>query len=400
MLRTHCQTSGVSLTEQDPFNNIVRTTVEAMAAVLGGTQSLHTNSYDEALALPGDEAARIARNTQLILAGETGIPHVVDPLGGSYFVESLTASLVEAASALIDEVEELGGMTRAIEAGLPKLRIEESAARRQARIERGDDTVVGVNRYRNEAEPEVDIREIDNTAVRVAQIRRLEEVRQSRDEGAVGEALDALGAGAAGDGNLLELSIAAARVRATLGEISDVMEGVFTRHSAVLRPVSGVYGAAWQGAAEFGEVRALVDAFSSEEGRQPRMLVAKLGQDGHDRGARIIASAFADLGFDVDIGPLFQTPAEAAQQAVESDVHVIGVSTQAAGHRTLVPQLVAALAKLAATDIQVVVGGVVPPQDHAMLRDAGVSAIFGPGTHIPAAAAQVLELIRSQRQAA
>ncbi len=400
MLRTHCQTSGVSLTEQDPFNNIVRTTVEAMAAVLGGTQSLHTNSFDEALALPGDEAARIARNTQLILAGETGIPHVVDPLGGSYFVESLTASLVEAASALIDEVEELGGMTRAIEAGLPKLRIEESAARRQARIERGDDTVVGVNRYRNEAEPEVEIREIDNSAVRVSQIRRLEEVRRNRDEEAVRGALDALSAGAAGDGNLLELSIAAARVRATLGEISDAMEGVFTRHSAVLRPVSGVYGAAWQGAGEFCEVRALVDAFSGEEGRQPRMLVAKLGQDGHDRGARIIASAFADLGFDVDIGPLFQTPAEAAHQAVESDVHVIGVSTQAAGHRTLVPQLVAALAKLAATDIQVVVGGVVPPQDHAMLREAGVSAIFGPGTHIPAAAAQVLELIRSQRQAA
>ncbi len=400
MLRTHCQTSGVSLTEQDPFNNIVRTTVEAMAAVLGGTQSLHTNSYDEALALPGDEAARIARNTQLILAGETGMTHVVDPLGGSYFVESLTASLVEAACALIDEVEELGGMTRAIEAGLPKLRIEESAARRQARIERGDDTVVGVNRYRNEAEPEVDIREIDNTAVRVAQIRRLKEVRRNRDERVVREALDALGAGAAGDGNLLELSMAAARVRATLGEISDAMEGVFTRHSAVLRPVSGVYGAAWQGAAEFDEVRALVDAFSGEEGRQPRMLVAKLGQDGHDRGARIIASAFADLGFDVDVGPLFQTPAEAAQQALESDVHVIGVSTQAAGHRTLVPQLVAALAELAATDIRVVVGGVVPPQDHAMLLDAGVSAIFGPGTRIPAAAAQVLELIRSQRQAA
>ena len=371
-----------------------------MAAVLGGTQSLHTNSFDEALALPGDEAARIARNTQLILAGETGIPHVVDPLGGSYFVESLTASLVEAASRLIDEVEEMGGMTRAIEAGLPKLRIEESAARRQARIERGDDTVVGVNRFRNEAEPEVEIREIDNTAVRDAQIRRLEEVRQSREEGAVKTALDALAAGAAGDGNLLELSIAAARVRATLGEISDALEGVFTRHSAVLRPVSGVYGAAWQGADEFCEVRARIDAFSAEEGRQPRMLVAKLGQDGHDRGARIIASAFADLGFDVDIGPLFQTPAEAAQQAVESDVHVIGVSTQAAGHRTLVPQLVAALAKLSATDIQVVVGGVVPPQDHAMLREAGVSAIFGPGTHIPGAAADVLELIRRQRQAA
>ncbi|MDE0242563.1 MAG: methylmalonyl-CoA mutase [bacterium] len=400
MLRTHCQTSGVSLTEQDPFNNIVRTTVEAMAAVLGGTQSLHTNSYDEALALPGDEASRIARNTQLILAGETGIPHVVDPLGGSYFVESLTASLVEAASQLIDEVEEMGGMTRAIEAGLPKLRIEESAARRQARIERGDDTVVGVNRYRNEAEPEVEIREIDNTAVRVAQIRRLEEVRQSRDDGAVKSALDALAAGAAEDGNLLELSIAAARVRATLGEISHALEGVFTRHSAVLRPVSGVYGAAWQGADEFCQVRERVDAFSAEEGRQPRMLVAKLGQDGHDRGARIIASAFADLGFDVDIGPLFQTPGEAAQQAVESDVHVIGVSTQAAGHRTLVPQLVAALAKLSATDIQVVVGGVVPPRDHAMLREAGVSAIFGPGTHIPDAAAHVLDLIRSQRRAA
>ena len=400
MLRTHCQTSGVSLTEQDPCNNIVRTTVEAMAAVLGGTQSLHTNSYDEALALPGDEAARIARNTQLILAEETGIPHVVDPLGGSYFVESLTASLADAAGRLIDEVEEMGGMTRAIERGLPKLRIEESAARRQARIERGDETIVGVNRYRTKDHSGIEIRDIDNAAVRGAQIERLRSVRENRDEAALRAALDTLTRGAAGNGNLLELSIAAARARATVGEISDAMEKIFTRHAAVARPVSGVYGAAWQGAEEFRDVRALVDAFSAEEGRQPRILIAKLGQDGHDRGARVIATAFADLGFDVDIGPLFQTPQEAARQAVESDVHVVGVSTQAAGHKTLVPQLIAALADLGASDIRVVVGGVVPPQDHAMLREAGVSAIFGPGTHIPKAAIEVLDLVRSRRQAA
>ncbi len=395
MLRTHCQTSGVSLTEQDPFNNIVRTTVEALAAVLGGTQSLHTNSYDEALALPSDEAARIARNTQLILAEETGIPHVVDPLGGSYFVESLTHSLAGEARALIGEIEEMGGMTRAIEAGLPKLRIEESAARRQARIERGEETIVGVNRYRSDGLADVEVRAIDNSSVRSAQIERLATVRRERDGKAADAALEALSQGAAARGNLLELSIAAARARATVGEISDAMERVFTRHAAVTRQISGVYGAAWQGGEAFREVRRRVDRFSAEEGRQPRILVAKLGQDGHDRGARVIATAFADLGFDVDIGPLFQTPEEAARQAIESDVHVVGVSTQAAGHKTLVPQLIAGLADLGGGDIRVVVGGVVPPQDHAMLREAGVAAVFGPGTRIPEAAAEVLDLVRA-----
>ena len=400
MLRTHCQTSGVSLTEQDPYNNIMRTAYEAMAAVLGGTQSLHTNSFDEALALPSDEAARIARNTQLILAEETGIADVVDPLGGSYFVESLTSSIVAAARELIDEVEAMGGMTRAIQAGVPKLRIEESAARRQARIERGEDVIVGVNRYRTDSTRQVEIRDIDNTAVREAQVERLERIRAGRDASACEAALTALTNGAGGEANLLALSIEAARARATVGEISDAMEKIFTRYHAETRSISGVYGAAWEGGEPFRVARERVEAFSREQGRRPRILVVKLGQDGHDRGARVIATAFADLGFDVDIGPLFQTPEEAARQAVENDVHIVGVSTQAAGHKTLVPQLLAALEELNAAEILVVVGGVVPPQDYGMLERAGVSAVYGPGTDIPEAAVEILDLLGARRPAA
>ncbi|MDA0218289.1 MAG: methylmalonyl-CoA mutase [Proteobacteria bacterium] len=400
MLRTHCQTSGVSLTEQDPYNNVVRTAYEAMAAVLGGTQSLHTNSFDEALALPSDFAARIARNTQLILSEETGITHVVDPLGGSYYIEALTHSLAAAAQELIDEVEGLGGMTKAIETGMPKLRIEESAARRQAAIDRGEEVVVGVNKYRAKNPDQVDVRDIDNTAVRQSQVARLKKIRASRDEAACKAALDALTEGAKGDGNLLALSIEAARVRATVGEISDAMEAVFTRHRAVTRSISGVYGAAWEDDPGFQAIRSRIDAFHAAQGRRPRMLVVKLGQDGHDRGAKVIATAFADIGFDVDIGPLFQTPEEAARQAIENDVHVVGVSSQAAGHKTLVPQLLAALREQGAGDIKVVVGGVVPPQDYAMLKEAGVSAVFGPGTNIPKAAAEILDLVEGQQAAA
>jgi methylmalonyl-CoA mutase len=400
MLRTHCQTSGVSLTEQDPYNNVVRTAYEAMAAVLGGTQSLHTNSFDEALALPSDFAARIARNTQLILAEETGVTNVVDPLGGSYYIESLTQALVDEAQALIDEVEGMGGMTKAIEAGMPKLRIEESAARRQARIDRGEEVIVGVNKYVADDPQQVDVRDIDNSAVRESQIARLKRVRAERDEAACQAALEALTEGAKGDGNLLALSIEAARARATVGEISDAMESVFTRHRAVTRSISGVYGAAWEGNAAFEAIRAQVAAFAETNGRRPRMLVVKLGQDGHDRGAKVIATAFADIGFDVDVGPLFQTPEEAARQAIENDVHIIGVSTQAAGHKTLVPQLIAALAAQGASDIRVVVGGVVPPQDYAMLKQAGVAAVYGPGTNIPEAAAEIIGILGDGRQAA
>ena len=401
MLRTHCQTSGVSLTSQDPYNNVVRTAVEALAATLGGTQSLHTNAFDEALALPTEASARIARNTQLILREETGITRVVDPLAGSYYVESLTASLAGAARALIDEVEALGGMTRAVAAGMPKLRIEEAAARRQARVDRGEDVVVGVNRYASDDAAEVDILDIDNTAVREAQIARLEPVRAERASAPWRDSLAALGACAeSGEGNLLECAAAAARARATVGEISDALERVWTRHRAVTPSISGVYGAAYEGDEGFARIRADIEAFAREEGRRPRMLVVKLGQDGHDRGARIIATAFADLGFDVDVGPLFQTPEEAARQAIENDVHVVGVSSQAAGHKTLVPALVEALRALDAPDIAVVCGGVIPPQDYAMLRSAGVSAIYGPGAHIPAAAAEVLEVVKQQRLAA
>ncbi|HZM37881.1 MAG TPA: methylmalonyl-CoA mutase [Acidimicrobiales bacterium] len=400
MLRTHCQTSGVSLTEQDPYNNIVRTAVEAMAAVLGGTQSLHTNSFDEALGLPTDFSARIARNTQLILAEETGIPHVVDPLAGSYYVEALTQELADQAWALIQEVEELGGMTRAVASGMPKLRIEESAARRQAAVDRGDEVIVGVNKYQPANPDHVDVLSIDNTEVRRQQIARLERVRAERDPAACEQALRRLTEGAAGDGNLLALCIDAARARATVGEMSDAMERVFGRHKAEIRSIQGVYGSAYSGDDEFGRVQAEVEAFAQAEGRRPRLLVVKMGQDGHDRGAKVIATAFADLGFDVDIGPLFQTPAEAARDAVDNDVHVVGVSSQAAGHRTLVPQLIEELHAAGADDVVVVCGGVIPPQDYDALTDAGVAAIFGPGTNIPAAARKVLDLLRQSRPAA
>ena len=402
-LRTHCQTSGVSLTEQDPYNNVIRTTIEAMAAVLGGTQSLHTNALDEAIALPTPFSARIARNTQLILQEETGIPHVIDPLGGSYYVESLTASLATEAMKLISEVEALGGMTKAVESGMPKLRIEESAARRQARIDRGEDVIVGVNKYQSDGEPakELHLLDIDNTRVRDQQIARLRKIRATRDEGKCRTALDALTkAASSGQGNLLALSIEATRARATVGEISDALEKVFTRHRATTRSISGVYGAAYAGDTGFQRIQAEVRGFAEEEGRRPRLLVVKLGQDGHDRGAKIIATAFADIGFDVDIGPLFQTPEEAARQAIENDVHVIGVSSQAAGHKTLVPQLVAALRAAGADDILVICGGVIPPQDYEYLMKAGVAAIYGPGTNIPLAASEILGFIRRRRKAA
>ena len=394
MLRTHCQTSGVSLTEQDPYNNVVRTAYEAMAAVLGGTQSLHTNSFDEALGLPTDTSARIARNTQLILAEETGVPHVIDPLAGSYYIEALTNDLADKSWNLIEEVEGLGGMTKAVASGMPKLRIEESAARRQARVDRGEDVIVGVNKYRPEHPEHVDILDIDNTKVREQQIARLDKVRTSRDAAACQAALDALEAGARGNGNLLALCVDAARARATVGEMSDAMERVFGRHKAETRAISGVYSAAYSDDPDFVAIRDAVTEFARAEGRQPRMLVAKMGQDGHDRGAKVVGTAFADLGFDVDFGPLFETPAEVAKAAIENDVHVIGVSSQAAGHKTLVPQLVDELRAQGAGDIVVIVGGVIPPQDYGFLKEHGVAEIFGPGTNIPAAAKRVLDLLR------
>jgi methylmalonyl-CoA mutase len=401
MLRTHCQTSGVSLTGQDPYNNIIRTTIEALAAVLGGTQSLHTNAYDEALALPTDTSARIARNTQLVLREETGITRVIDPLAGSYYVESLTHSLVTEARKLIEEVESIGGMTKAVESGMPKLRIEEAAAQRQARVDRGEDIVVGVNRFQPESEEEIDILTIDNTAVREAQVKRLLAVRDARDASACAAALAALTAAAKdGSGNLLVLAVTAARARATVGEISDALEEVYGRHKAEIRSIAGVYGAAYAGDEEFAKIQADVNKFADEEGRRPRMLVVKLGQDGHDRGAKTIATAFADIGFDVDIGPLFQTPAEAAKQAVENDVHIVGVSSQAAGHQSLVPELMQHLRAEGADDILVVCGGVIPPRDYPDLMQAGVAAVYGPGTNIPDAAREVLQLIRSARVAA
>ncbi|MFO0566472.1 MAG: methylmalonyl-CoA mutase [Polyangiaceae bacterium] len=397
MLRTHCQTSGVSLTEQDPHNNVVRTTIEAMAAVLGGTQSLHTNSFDEAIALPSDFAARIARNTQLVIQHETGIAKVVDPFAGSYFMESLTHALAAKARAIIDEVEAMGGMTRAVEAGMPKLRIEEAAARRQARIDRGSDVIVGVNKFQLEQEPPVEVRVVDNTKVRLAQIERLERVRNSRDASRVTAALEALSRAAeSGSGNLLELSIEAARARASVGEISSALERVYGRHRAESRSITGVYGSYYESDPKWGALRQRIEAFATKEGRRPRILVAKMGQDGHDRGAKVIATAFADAGFDVDVGPLFQTPAEVARQAVENDVHAVGVSTQAAGHLTLVPELIAELRKAGAGDVVVVCGGVIPSQDYPALAEAGVSAVFGPGTSIPAAAARVLEVLEAR----
>ncbi|WP_374440883.1 methylmalonyl-CoA mutase [Stella sp.] len=400
-LRTHCQTSGVSLTEQDPYNNVVRTAIEAMAAVLGGTQSLHTNSFDEALALPTPFSARIARNTQLIIAEETGVPHVVDPLAGSYYVERLTADLADAARRLIAEVEELGGMTRAVESGMPKLRIEEAAARRQAAIDTGAEVIVGVNKYRPETAETVDVLSIDNTKVREAQIARLNTVKNRRDGARCRAALDALSAVAeTGQGNLLAAAIEAARARATVGEISDALERVFTRHRATVQSVSGVYGGALAEDAGFRRIQAEVEAFARDEGRRPRMLVVKMGQDGHDRGAKVIATAFADIGFDVDIGPLFQTPEEAARQAIENDVHVVGVSTQAAGHLTLVPQIIAEMRRMGGGDIVVVCGGVIPPKDYDALKEAGVAAIYGPGTNIPHAASEILGLVARRRKAA
>jgi len=397
MLRTHCQTSGVSLAEQDPYNNVVRTAYEAMSAVLGGTQSLHTNSLDEAIGLPTDHSARIARNTQLILQEETGVTNVVDPLAGSYYVEKLTHDLAEAAWTLIQEVEDMGGMTKAVASGMPKLRIEEAAATRQAMIDKGDEVIVGVNKYRRDKEEPIDILDIDNAAVRASQIERLTRIRADRDEAACSAALAALGEGAAGTSNLLELAIEAARARATVGEISMAMEKVFGRHRAEVKTLAGVYGAAYEGDAGFAAIQASVEDFAKSDGRRPRMLVVKMGQDGHDRGAKVIATAFADIGFDVDVGPLFQTPAEAAQDAVDNDVHVIGISSQAAGHKTLAPQLVQALRDAGAEDIIVICGGVIPQQDYQFLYDAGVKAIFGPGTNIPDAAQDILNIIRDTR---
>lgn len=394
VLRTHCQTSGVSLTSKDPYNNVMRTTIEAMSAVLGGTQSLHTNSFDEALALPTEFSARIARNTQLVIQEETGITNVVDPLAGSYYVESLTDELVQAGRKMIDEVEELGGMTKAVETGLPKLRIEEAAAQRQARIDRGEEVIVGVNKYQLEVEPEVDVLDIDNSAVRESQVARLEQVRSSRDAQACEQALEALKQGAASGENLLALAVNAARARATVGEISDALEAQWGRHKATQRSISGVYGAAYEGDEGFMTIKNKVEAFAENHGRRPRMLVVKMGQDGHDRGAKVIATAFADLGFDVDVGPMFQTPEEAAQQAIENDVHIVGVSSQAAGHKTLVPQLIASLREQGAEEIIVICGGVIPPKDYDQLRADGVAAIFGPGTNIPEAAEEVLGLVK------
>ena len=399
MLRTHCQTSGVSLTSEEPYNNIIRTTIEALAAVLGGTQSLHTNSFDEELALPTDFSARIARNTQLILREESGVPRVIDPLGGSYYVESLTASLVAAAARLIDEVEDLGGMTEAVASGMPKLRIEESAARRQARIDRGEEVVVGVNRYQSSGQAEVDILSIDNSAVRNNQVARLTKVRQERDSDRCTATLAALQQAAAGSGdNLLEYAIEAARARATVGEISAALEQVFGRYRAEVRTITGVYGSAYQNDEHFEGIRQAVADFATREGRRPRILIAKLGQDGHDRGARVIATAFADIGFDVDIGPLFQTPAEVVRQAIENDVHVIGISSQAAGHSTLVPEVMLELADQQAKNIIVVLGGVVPSAEHEQMLALGVAAIYGPGTNIPQAAQEVLDLIAARNE--
>jgi len=397
MLRTHCQTSGVSLQEQDPYNNVIRTAYEAMAAALGGTQSLHTNALDEAIALPTEFSARIARNTQLILQEETGITNVVDPLAGSYYVEKLTHDLAEAAWALIEEVEEMGGMTKAVASGMPKLRIEEAAAKRQANIDRGAEVIVGVNKYRKDAEEPIDILDIDNVAVRDGQIAGLKRLRAARDEAACTAALDEVARRAEAGGNLLEAAVEAARARATVGEISMAMEKVFGRHRAEVKTLAGVYGAAYEGDEGFAAIQNSVEDFAAQEGRRPRMLVVKMGQDGHDRGAKVIATAFADIGFDVDVGPLFQTPEEAAQDAVDNDVHVIGISSQAAGHKTLAPKLVEALRAAQAEDIIVICGGVIPQQDYDFLYENGVKAIFGPGTNIPDAARGILDLIRAAR---
>ena len=396
MLRTHCQTSGWSLTEQDPYNNIVRTTIEAMAAVFGGTQSLHTNALDEAIALPSDFAARIARNTQLILQEETGIGQVVDPWGGSYMMEQLTHDMAEKARELMREIDELGGMAKAIESGVPKLRIEEAAAQKQARIDRGEDVIVGVNKFQIDEQDEVDILEIDNDQVRDAQLARLADIRAKRDKTQVEACLAALSSAAeSGSGNLLALSIEATRSRATVGEISDALEKVYGRFVANAQTVSGVYGAAFKEDADWEGISMDIDAFIEQHGRRPRMLVAKMGQDGHDRGAKVVATAFADVGFDVDLSPMFSTPEEVARQAIENDVHVVGASSLAAGHKTLVPQLIDALREQGAEDIIVIAGGVIPQQDYAFLEQRGVALIFGPGTPIPEAARKVLDAVNA-----
>jgi methylmalonyl-CoA mutase len=393
-LRTHSQTSGWSLTEQDPFNNVVRTCIEAMAAALGHTQSLHTNALDEAIALPTDFSARIARNTQLYLQDETKITQVIDPWAGSYYVEALTNELMERAWKHIEEIEELGGMAKAIDTGLPKMRIEEAAARRQALIDSGKETIIGVNRYRLEKEDPIDILAIDNTEVRRKQIERLEYLKKHRNEEEVRSALEKItNVAASGEGNLLALAVEAARVRATLGEISEAIEKVSGRHKAIIRSISGVYSSNYSDEEEIKKVQKMTNEFLELEGRRPRILIAKMGQDGHDRGAKVVATAYADMGFDVDIGPLFQTPAETAQQAIENDVHVVGVSSLAAGHKTLVPELIEELKKRGRDDIVVIVGGVIPPQDYDFLYEHGASAIFGPGTVLPVAAQKILEAV-------
>ena len=397
-LRTHCQTSGWSLTEQDPYNNVIRTTIEAMAAVLGGTQSLHTNSLDEAIALPTDFSARIARNTQLILQHETNITKVVDPWGGSYYLEYLTGQLINRAWSHIQEVEKLGGMAAAIESGLPKMRIEEAATKKQARIDSGKDVIVGVNKYKSDTETDIDVLDIDNAAVRENQLSRLRELKASRDDQDVKEALEAIArCSKSGEGNLLDLAVKAARKRATLGEISLAMEKVFGRHIATTQSISGVYKREVEDNTQYKEALKRADAFAEQEGRRPRILVAKMGQDGHDRGSKIIATSFADLGFDVDIGPLFQTPGEVAKQAIENDVHIVGISSLAAGHKSLVPQLITELKEMGRGDIVVVVGGVIPKQDYQFLYDKGVSSIFGPGTIIAEAAVEVLNKVSETR---
>ena len=396
-LRTHSQTSGWSLTEQDPFNNVARTAIEAMGAALGHTQSLHTNALDEAIALPTDFSARIARNTQIYIQEETYVTRSVDPWAGSYYVESLTNEIVHKAWELIQEVEKLGGMAKAIETGIPKMRIEEAAARKQARIDSGNDTIVGINRYRLEKEDPIDILAVDNTAVREAQIKRLKELRANRDEAKVRSALAAITECVkTKKGNLLELAVEAAKARASLGEISDACEAVVGRYKAVIRSISGVYSAEVKNDKNFEQAKAMAEQFAKKEGRQPRIMIAKLGQDGHDRGAKVVATGYADIGFDVDMGPLFQTPAEAAKQAVENDVHVVGVSSLAAGHKTLVPQIVAELKKLGREDIVVIVGGVIPHQDYDDLYKAGAAAIFGPGTPIATAAIKILEILLAE----
>ena len=393
-LRTHCQTSGWSLTEQDPFNNIARTCIEAMAAALGGTQSLHTNALDEAIALPTDFSARIARNTQIYIQEETGITSFIDPFGGSYYIEKLTEELTQEAWKLIEEVQELGGMAKAIETGLPKMRIEEAAARKQARIDSGKDVIVGVNRYQLEKEDPIDILEVDNTKVRLSQIERLNKLKSERNTVECDESIERLANAAAnGTGNLLELAIDCARKRATLGEISTALEKSFGRYKATIRSISGVYSSESMQDKDFEKAKDLANQFSKLEGRRPRIMIAKMGQDGHDRGAKVIATSFADIGFDVDIGPLFQTPKEAAKQAVENDVHILGVSSLAAGHKTLVPQVIAELEKLGRGDIMVVAGGVIPQQDYDFLYDAGVFGVFGPGTKISKAAQEILTLL-------